>query len=160
MKTFALVFLTACSAPFTMATADPPADDAGAVEAQATGDAVVLLDASPTPDATPDATPDTFKVEHDAGHPMPDAGPEPSPEPSPEPTPEAGPPAYDGGPLLPFRCVSPSGYVACDSGGGWSVRWGAQTCDASHPATVGCVQGAACEFFQTNGTVYAGTCQP
>lgn len=71
----------------------------------------------------------------------------------------------DGAPSLNFHCVVPNvGFVACNSGGGWTVQFtapggAAETCNVTHPATVGCAVGTVCSFYQQAGTPYVGTCQ-
>lgn len=161
---------TACGgSPFSVAFSETPSDDAGGAP-QVTQPIVTSEDAGPDavgivaivsvatpPDAeAPDASPDVaaFPEASEAAHPT---------------TPDAAPAGHDAAPeasgpivLSPFRCVSPSmGYVACDSGGGWTVRFsGTQTCDYSHPASVGCLQGSPCEFFQNGATPIEGTCEP
>lgn len=165
MKPWPLLLLASCGgAPFTEAP-DPPdapyAPDARAdlgIRSQAYDSGAP--DVSDAPDVqTPDrdAQGDDAYREPEASPQRLDAG---APETGPG---DAGP--QEAGPILNFRCVVPSvGFVTCTSGGGWTVRYdyaGAYvTCDAAHPATVGCVQGNPCEFFQQGSTPYIGTCQP
>lgn len=161
---FAAIFLPACGgAPFSVAFEVSPNEDAGS-------DAVAVA-VIPTPEASSEVPGDTalpvrkdqtVKSWADAGDvaSLDASGAETSTEAA---APEAAAPEASGPIVLsPFRCVSPSmGYVACDSGGGWTVRFsGTQTCDYSHPASVGCLQGSKCEFFQNGGTPIEGTCEP
>lgn len=158
---FALALATGCGgSPFEVTPAPaevPTSDDAGGMAAQPIELATVdATPATPAPEAGPDIPAETgAEAEVDARPTEAEAAPtEAAPLPA-----EAGPtaPAI----LSPFRCVSPSmGYVACDSGGGWTLKWGSETCDANHPPAVGCLQGSPCAFSQVGGTPIEGTCEP